>query len=216
MILVAQPRMCPRRYCQCWHLHVEAWKGSVLRWQHPAQGRLLGKQRLPDMGHPKGEWGMCLHIFMKHKGLHLGFLLCGERLLHATRLPTRRKARVTCPELLWGALPHLVVSQLLRSEEQKPWGGVSGGRLETQFSAQSHKEGDDHLHHHSQGAEWKCSKPPWGWACILMVTNQPACELSISDPGPGWAGLGRAGGGGSPGYIGQESVLCLLCLPHIP
>lgn len=91
-----------------------------------------GKQRLPAVGQPKREPGTCLCILMKRKGLHTGFLLCGEGLRHAACLPSRRKARVPCPELLWGALP-----RLLRAEQQKPWGGASGGRPGRWLSARA-------------------------------------------------------------------------------
>lgn len=78
-----------------------------------------------------------LCIFMKCKGLHLGCLLCGEGLLHATCVPSRRKASLPCPELLGGALPQLVATRPLRPEQQKPRGGARGGRPRRWLSARA-------------------------------------------------------------------------------
>lgn len=131
--------MCPHGYRQCWRPRIEAWKESM----QPAQG----SSACQPWGSQKRERGTCLCILMKRKGLHTGFLLGGEGLRRAACLPSRRKARVPCPDQ----------SSKSRGEERavaEPAGGSQHGHP-------SHRDGDDHLHLCSQNAELS-SKPPRG------------------------------------------------------
>lgn len=159
--------MCPHRYCQCWHLHIEAWKESMPRWLHQTWGRLPGSSACQPWGRQGGNEG-CVYVFLWNvKDSIWDFCCVGKG--SCTPLVSCQEEKQGCHAqnccgglcVAWWLAGRSDQSSKSCEDER----AVADPAGSSQHRLSSHQDGDDHLHLRSQNAELS-SKPPWGWVPV--------------------------------------------------